>query len=148
MHSKYHIIKVLKNCLQNINCFSWIKLILGPSYNSSWLKPLYNIILIMFFIGFPISSHLIRPHTSIEYTNRRVTRGEGRGWGLPCPSSKIGKKYPNLEKNCPDCGYLWVKFLIWNEIFKSFQDKKKKVEIFFLRDFFFSCFRSMFIDVP
>ena len=40
--------------------------------------------------------------------NRRVTRG-GRGAG---PFSKIGKKGPNLEKKCLDCGHLWVKFLI------------------------------------
>ena len=29
---------------------------------------------------------------------RCVTRG-GRGGGLPCPFSKIGKRCPNLEKN-------------------------------------------------
>ena len=43
-----------------------IKLILGSSYNSSWLKPLYNIILIMFFIGF-----LFRP-TSLSHTPPKV----------------------------------------------------------------------------
>ena len=34
------------------------------------------------------------------------------GGGLPCPFLKIGKKFPNLEKKCPDCGHLWVKFII------------------------------------
>ena len=35
------------------------------------------------------------------------------GGGLPCPFSKIGKKWcPNLEKKCPDFGHVWVKFLI------------------------------------
>ena len=29
-----------------------------------------------------------------------------RGGGLPCPSSRTGKKCPNLEKKCPDCGHL------------------------------------------
>ena len=42
---------------------------------------------------------------------RRVTRG-GRGEVSPLLFSKIGKECPNLEKKCPDCGHLWVKFLI------------------------------------
>ena len=46
-----------------------------------------------------------------DLTSRCVTR-EGEGGGLPCPFSKIGKKCPNLEKKCPDYGYLWVKFFI------------------------------------
>ena len=44
--------------------------------------------------------------------HRRVTRGRGRWGGLPCPFLKIGKKYPNLEKKCPACGHLYVKFVI------------------------------------
>ena len=48
---------------------------------------------------------------SVIVLTRRVTRGE-RGEGLPCPFSKFGKKYPNFGKKCPDCGHLWVKFLI------------------------------------
>ena len=56
---------------------------------------------------------------------RRVTRG-GRGW-LPCPFSKIGKTCSNSGKRCLDCGHLWVKFLIWNAIFKSFQVKKPEI---------------------
>ena len=47
----------------------------------------------------------------INYKYRCVTRGV-EGGGLPCPFSEIGKKYPNLGKKCPDCGHLWVKFLI------------------------------------
>ena len=50
---------------------------------------------------------------------RRVTRGEegGGGWGgwevaLPCDFRQTWKKCPNLEKKCPDCDHLWVKFLI------------------------------------
>ena len=49
-----------------------------------------------------------------SHENRCVTTGGrgGEGAGLPYPFSKIGKKYPNLEKKCPDCGHLWVQFLI------------------------------------
>ena len=43
--------------------------------------------------------------------SRLVTRA-GEGGGLPCPFSKIGKKCANLDKKCPDCGDLRVKFLI------------------------------------
>ena len=32
------------------------------------------------------------------HTRHVTRRGVGRGGGLPCPSSKIGKKCPNLEK--------------------------------------------------
>ena len=32
------------------------------------------------------------------HTRHVTRRGAGRGGGLPCPSSKIGKKCPNLEK--------------------------------------------------
>ena len=42
---------------------------------------------------------------------RRVTRGGGGGGGFPCPFSKIGKKCPNLEKKCPDCGHHFKSFL-------------------------------------
>ena len=58
------------------------------------------------------------------FRNRRVTR-EGEGGGLPCLFLKIGKKCPNLEKKCPDCGHLYVKFVIQNEVFKSFQALKR-----------------------
>ena len=50
--------------------------------------------------------------------SRRVTRGgkgggrRGEAGGLPCPFLEIGKKCPNLEPKCPDCGYLWVKLFI------------------------------------
>ena len=36
----------------------------------------------------------------------------GRVGGLPCPFSKIGKKCPNFWQKRPECGHLWVKFLI------------------------------------
>ena len=76
MYSKCQIIKILENCFQSMNCFSWTKLIFVPihlkywCYNSahlelhsltisvklytSQLKPLFSTILIVFFIGFPI----------------------------------------------------------------------------------------------
>ena len=43
---------------------------------------------------------------------KRVTRGGGGGEVSPSHFSKFGKKYPNFGKKCPDCGHLWVKFLI------------------------------------
>ena len=71
MYSKY-IMKILENCFQNMNYISRIKLI--PVlihikywyYNSPSLKTLFNTILIMFFISFPIFpstlSHSTRRH--------------------------------------------------------------------------------------
>ena len=91
MYSKYQIIKILENCFQNMNCFSWIKLIFVPihlkywCYNSahlelhyltvsvklypSQLKPVFSTILIVLFIGLPIFSYPIQPYTTtdIEY---------------------------------------------------------------------------------
>ena len=40
---------------------------------------------------------------------------------------KIGRKCPNLEKKCPDCGHLWVKFPVSNEIFENFPAKKQRL---------------------
>ena len=43
------------------------------------------------------------------------------------------KKCPSFgKKECPDCGHLWVKFLIYNAIvrrkfFRSFQEKKPDI---------------------
>ena len=54
---------------------------------------------------------------------------ERRGEVSPALYSKIGKKCLNFGKKCPDCCHLWVKFLIQNAIFKSFQAKNR---IFFL----------------
>ena len=62
MYLKYHIIKVLKNCFQNINFFSWIKLQFFMTETPLQHNPHH------LFIGFPISSYLIRPHASIAYT--------------------------------------------------------------------------------
>ena len=73
-----------------------------------------------------------------ETSCRRVTR-RGEGGGLPFPFLKIGKKCPNLEKKCADCGHLQVEFVIQNKMFKSFQEKNP--EIFTLRGFSFSCNR-------
>ena len=47
----------------------------------------------------------------IQARNYRAEGGRGGG-SLPCPFSKIGKKCPNFGQKCPDCGHLWVKFLI------------------------------------
>ena len=44
-----------------------------------------------------------------KHLRRRVTT---RGGGLPCPFKKIGKKCPNLGRECLDCGHLWVKLLV------------------------------------
>ena len=74
----------------------------------------------------------------------RVTIGEERG-GLPCLFSKIGKKCLNLGEKCPDCCHLWVKFLIQNAIFKSFQAKKS--DIFSLRGPSFSSCWWMVIEM-
>ena len=43
--------------------------------------------------------------TSNLNVQARNQRGEGGG-GVSCPFSKTGKKCPNLEKKCPDCGHL------------------------------------------
>ena len=48
-----------------------------------------------------------------------VTRG-GRGEVSPYSFSKTGKKCPNVEKKCPDCGFLWV-------IFTSFHAKNRRL---------------------
>ena len=65
---------------------------------------------------------------------RHVSRGS-RGGDLPCTFLKIGKKYPHLGKECPDCGHLWVKFLFYSAIFRRFQEKKLEI---FLRGIFLS----------
>ena len=36
MYSKYQMIKILENCFQNVNCFSWIKLIPVVLYLKYW----------------------------------------------------------------------------------------------------------------
>ena len=74
-----------------------------------------------------------------------VTRG-GRGGGLTCTFSKIGKKCPNFEGKCPDRCPLWVRFLIWNVILKNFQAEKSL--IFTLQGFSFLCCRWLFIKGP
>ena len=40
---------------------------------------------------------------------------------------KIGKNCSNLRKKDPDCGHLWVKYLTWNGVLKSFQTKKTDI---------------------
>ena len=49
-------------------------------------------------------------HSKTLYLVRRVTRAGGRGGGLPCPFSKIGKKCPNFVEKCPDCGHRRLSF--------------------------------------
>ena len=73
-YSKYHITKLLENCFQRMNCFSWIKLTpiwittishtqsfpanltISVIFYPSQLKSHFTTILIMFFIGFLILS--------------------------------------------------------------------------------------------
>ena len=62
MYWKYQIIKILENCFQNMNWFSWIKKRL--KFYPGHLKPHFKIILIMFFIGFSILSYAIQPRVS------------------------------------------------------------------------------------
>ena len=91
MYSKYQRIKILENCFQNMNCFFWIKLIpvlLHLKYchdNSpyleipclphnlklypSQLKPLFNTVLIMLFIGFSISSYPVWPRATCHHNH-------------------------------------------------------------------------------
>ena len=71
---------------------------------------------------------------------RRVTRG-GRGGGLPCPFSKIGKKCPNFGKKMPWLCPSWVKFLILNVVLRV--SRRKKTHIFSLRGFSFMCCRCL-----
>ena len=73
------------------------------------LCPLYKSFEMIYFTKFWRKSFLFKKNYTVSI--RCVTRG-GRGGGLPCPFSKIGKKCPNLEKKCPDFGHLWVQFLI------------------------------------
>ena len=82
----------MENCFQNMNCFSWIKLIptlihlkylyssclnlalpsltISVKFYPNQLKPSFNTIFIMFFIEFPILFNSIWPRatTSIGYT--------------------------------------------------------------------------------
>ena len=48
----------------------------------------------------------------------------GLGETFPAFFRQLEKKCSNLWKKCLDCGHLWIKFLIYNAIFKSFQAKK------------------------
>ena len=87
MYLNYQIIRMLENCFQNISCFQFwsisnidtttthllsfpASLAIFVEFLPDQLKPLFNAIIIMFFIGFPIFSYLIRPHAAIiGYTN-------------------------------------------------------------------------------
>ena len=97
MYSKYQILKILKNCFQNMNCSFRIKLILVLIDLKNWYyhsphaelpyipyhlrqvfpeptESLSNTNLIMFFIGFNILSYSIRPQatTNIGYTKSYI----------------------------------------------------------------------------
>ena len=69
-------------------------------------------------------SMLFDSNNIYEWVHMAIIRGGGGGG---CHFSKIGKKCSNSGKRCLDCGQLWVKFLIWNAIFKSFQMKKPEI---------------------
>ena len=96
MYSKYHIIKVLENCFQDINYFCWIKLILGSSYHSPRRKPLYNTMLIMFFIGF---FFFVAPHSATRYHKYCIYQP----YAKPNQSKLLSKPYT-------DYNTLWVKY--------------------------------------
>ena len=51
-----------------------------------------------------------------------VTRGE-EGGGFNCPFPEIGKKFPNFEGKCPDCGHLWYNFSIQVQFLKASRRK-------------------------
>ena len=68
-----------------------------------------------------------------KYNSRHVTR---RGGDLPCPSSKIGKKCPDLWKKIPDCGHLWVKFSFKMQFLRVSRRKNRR---FFPCGTFLSC---------
>ena len=61
---------------------------------------------------------------------RRVTKRVGGGGDedsevSPALFRKLEKNCPNFGTKCRDCGHLWVKLLIQNAIFKSFQAKNR-----------------------
>ena len=67
-----------------------------------------------------------------NYNSSLVNRAQAvRGGGGGLPFSKIGKKRPNLEKKCTDCGHLWVKirnyrifnFFFWRRLKNFFNEK-------------------------
>ena len=61
--------------------------------------------------------------------------GIGGGKGFPCPFLRIEKKCPDFRKKGPDCVHLYVKFTIQNVVLRV--SKRKKLQIFSLRDLFF-----------
>ena len=58
---------------------------------------------LFYFIHLPVECLLKGAGAELE---------QGRGVALPCPFPKIRKNCPNVWEKCPDCGHLWVKFLI------------------------------------
>ena len=109
--------KDFRNCVQNMNCFSWIKLIpvlihlIYWYYDSPFLElvslpisvkfyprqfqPLFNTILIMFFTGFPILSY---PHSTTHHHNYRI-----------CQTIWQAKLIKFIIKLYSDNNTLWVK---------------------------------------
>ena len=79
MYLNYQIIKILEIRFRNINCFQFsnidtttthpynfpASLAMFVEFLPDQPKPLFNTIIIMFFISFPIFSYLIRPHATI-----------------------------------------------------------------------------------
>ena len=57
---------------------------------------------------------------------------EREGGGLRCPFLKIGKGCLDLDKKCPDCFHLWLKFPILNTVFRVL---RKRLRNFHLRGF-------------
>ena len=57
-----------------------------------------------------------------SYIPKHVTRG-GRGNGLPCPFSKIGKRCPNLGKNVLIAVIYRLKFLFKVHFLRVYRSK-------------------------
>ena len=127
MSSKYKIIKILENCFHNMNCLSSFKII--PFlihlkywyYNSSYLElpyvsnhlcqilpypteTLFNTVLIMFFISFPILSYPIRLQATTKYWKYQTI----------CKSKRI--KF--IGKLNTDHNTLWMKHATQSWVFK------------------------------
>ena len=127
MSSKYKIIKILENCFHNMNCLSCFKII--PFlihlkywyYNSSYLElpyvsnhlcqilpypteTLFNTVLIMFFISFPILSYPIRLQATTKYWKYQTI----------CKSKRI--KF--IGKLNTDHNTLWMKHATQSWVFK------------------------------
>ena len=70
----------------------------------------YYIYILYIYIYMYIYIYIYKIDHNLEKAKILARRKEGGGF--PCLFSEIGKKCTNFAKKCPDCGHLWVKFLI------------------------------------